>query len=33
MELLYEHPFITTWFIGCVGFWLTAAAGQLNTKK
>ena len=30
METIYEHPFITTWFIFLFGFWLTVAASQIN---
>ncbi len=30
METIYSHPFLTTWFILCIGFWLTVAAGQIN---
>jgi hypothetical protein len=30
METIYEHPFLTTWFIMSIGFRLTVAAGQFK---
>jgi hypothetical protein len=29
MEVIYEHPLLTTWFIFFIGFWLTIAFSQL----